>query len=125
MVYLPPHFAELDTDAIHALIRRHSLATIVTLGPDGMSANAVPLLVNPTVGTYGSLIGHVARANDCWREGYHEGETLVVFQGAEAYITPNWYATKQETHQVVPTWNYQVAHAYGELVIHDDPKWVP
>jgi transcriptional regulator len=51
-------------------------------------------------------------------------ESLVVFQSVEAYITPNWYATKRETHEVVPTWNYAVVHAYGRIIVHDDVKWV-
>ena len=59
-----------------------------------------------------------------WRAGQHEGESLAVFGSADAYVSPTWYATKQETHQVVPTWNYAVIHAYGELVVHDDEKWV-
>ena len=44
--------------------------------------------------------------------------------GADAYISPGWYASKAEHGRVVPTWNYITAHVYGTLVVHDDPAWV-
>jgi transcriptional regulator len=124
MVYLPEHFATSDLEALQRLIADQPLATLVTLGPDGITANHIPLLLDASRGGRGTLIGHVARNNDLWREGYHQAETLAVFRSAEAYVSPNWYASKAETHEVVPTWNYAVVHAYGPLVIHDDEKWV-
>ncbi|HYI25356.1 MAG TPA: FMN-binding negative transcriptional regulator [Thermomicrobiales bacterium] len=124
MVYLPPHFEMSDREQIAALIAANPLATLVTIGPDGICANHIPLLLDPNRGDNGTLIGHVARNNDLWRDGHHQGESLAIFQGIDAYITPTWYASKQETHEVVPTWNYAVVHAYGELVIHDDERWV-
>jgi transcriptional regulator len=51
-------------------------------------------------------------------------ETLVIFHGPDAYISPSWYATKQESGKVVPTWNYAVVHAYGTLQVIDDASWV-
>ena len=48
---------------------------------------------------------------------------MAIFAGPDAYISPSWYATKRETGKVVPTWNYVAVHAYGELVVHDDPVW--
>lgn len=124
MVYLPEHFAESRTEALRQVIAAHPLATLVTLGPGGIAANHIPLLLDTARGEFGTLIGHVARSNDLWRTGNHAGESLAVFGSAEAYVSPNWYASKRETHEVVPTWNYAVVHAYGQLVIHDDEKWV-
>lgn len=124
MVYLPEHFDAPDPDGMREIIERFPLATIVTLGPDGICANHIPLLLEPDRGPHGTLIGHVARDNTLWRDGQHQGETLAVFQAQDAYISPNWYPTKAETHKVVPTWNYVVVHAYGPLVIHDDEKWL-
>lgn len=49
---------------------------------------------------------------------------MVVFRGAEAYISPNWYPSKHETHRQVPTWNYEVVHAHGTLTVHDDERFV-
>ncbi len=124
MVYLPKHFAESNPEALHHLIAAFPLATLVTLGADGIAANHIPLLLDPARGEFGTLIGHVARNNEVWREGEHEGESLAVFLGADAYVSPNWYASKAETHEVVPTWNYAVVHAYGSLKVHEDEKWV-
>ncbi len=124
MVYLPPHFEMTDRERIAALIAANPLATLVTIGPDGIVANHIPLLFDPDRGEHGTLIGHVARNNDVWRDGFHQCESLAVFQGVDAYITPTWYASKRVTHEVVPTWNYAVVHAHGPLIIHDDEKWV-
>ncbi|MFI3121692.1 MAG: FMN-binding negative transcriptional regulator, partial [Methylococcaceae bacterium] len=70
------------------------------------------------------LRGHIARANPLWRDLAADVETLAIFHGPDAYISPSWYATKQETDKVVPTWNYAVVHAYGTLRIIDDAVWV-
>jgi transcriptional regulator len=73
---------------------------------------------------FGTLRGHVARANPIWREVVPGSEVLAIFQGPEAYVTPSWYPTKAETGKVVPTWNYAVAHAYGILRVVEDSTWV-
>jgi transcriptional regulator len=124
MVYLPPHFAETDIDAMHALIRAFPIGTLITLGADGLSANHIPFVLDTRAGGTGRLLAHVARNNPVWRNHDADCEALVVFQAADAYISPNWYPTKRETHEVVPTWNYAVVHAYGRIVVHDDEKWV-
>jgi len=124
MVYLPPHFAATDYEAMHQLIRDFPLGTVVTLGAEGLVANHIPFVLDALTGEYGRLLGHVARKNAVWYDHDPEQEVLVVFQSVNAYITPNWYVTKQETHEVVPTWNYSVVHVYGKLIVYDDAKWV-
>ncbi len=118
-MYVPRHFAEDDVAEMHALMRANPLATLVTHGPDGLNANHIPLLLAD-----GSLQGHVARANPLWQAGNVAGEVLVVFQGDDSYISPSGYATKAEHGKVVPTWNYAAVHAYGELRVIDDPRWI-
>jgi transcriptional regulator len=124
MVYLPPLTEEHDLDRIHACIRDFPFATLITIGADGLVADHIPFILDPRAGEHGTLIGHVARNNDVWRPGRHDGEALAVFQSAEAYVSPNWYPGKAETHRAVPTWNYAVVHAWGPLIVHDDPRWV-
>lgn len=124
MVYLPEHFAEHDTSAMHELIERHPLGLLITLGDDGLSANHIPFVLDRNSGSSGRLLGHVARNNAVWHDHAADQEALVVFQAAEGYISPNWYPTKQVAHRAVPTWNYAVAHVYGPLIIHDDEKWL-
>jgi len=123
-VYIPKHFAETDVARMQALMRAHPLATLVSHGPDGLNANHIPWLLANDATPYGTLQGHIARANPLWKTGNVAGEVLVVFQGDESYISPSGYATKTEHGKVVPTWNYAVVHAYGELRVIDDPVWV-
>jgi transcriptional regulator len=124
MVYLPPHFEQSNPDAIRDLIAERPLGTLITLGADGLSANHTPFLLDERSGDCGTLIGHVARNNAVWHDYDASVEALVIFQGPSAYISPNWYPTKQETHEVVPTYNYAVVHAYGPLIVHKDEKWL-
>jgi transcriptional regulator len=123
-VYLPAHFAQDDAAELRRLIEDHPLGTLVTLGSQGLNANHLPFLLVPGQEAHGSLVGHVARNNAVWQDFSDVHDALVIFEGPSAYISPNWYPTKAETHQHVPTYNYVVVHAYGRLVIHDDQKWV-
>ena len=119
-MFVPPHFEETRAEVLAALIRDHPLGTLVTLGAEGLNANHLPFLLDPDPAPRGTLIGHVSRANPAWRDFDREVQALVVFQGADSYITPSWYPTKQQTGKVVPTWNYAVVHAYGHLRIVED-----
>jgi transcriptional regulator len=121
-MYVPPSFNEDRIDVIHDAIRGAGLATLVTLTADGLIASHVPLLLDVEPAPYGTLLGHLARANPQARGA--TGEALAIFLGPDAYITPSWYATKQQTGKVVPTWNYVAVHAYGRLEFIDDPTHV-
>lgn len=123
-MYLPKHFAETDIAVMHELMRAYPLATLVTQGEDGLSANHIPLHLNSSVSEYGTLNGHIARANPLGKKETAIGEVLVIFQGPECYISPSGYATKAETGKVVPTWNYTAVHASGSLRLIDNPDWV-
>ncbi|MBM3342578.1 MAG: FMN-binding negative transcriptional regulator [Betaproteobacteria bacterium] len=117
-------FREQRVEVLHALMRAHPLATLVTLTASGLEANHIPLLIGAEPAPYGTLRGHVARANPLWRAVDARTEVLAVFQGPLGYISPSWYPSKKETGKVVPTWNYAVVHAHGPLVIHDDVEWL-
>ena len=123
-MYQPPHFREERSEVQHALMRAHPLALLVTFGEGGLTANPVPLVLHAEKGGRGVLRGHLARANRQWRTFDPEVESLAVFQGAEAYITPSWYATKRETGKVVPTWNYAVVQVYGRMRVIEDAAWL-
>lgn len=122
-MYLPSHFAEERLDLLHAAMRDHPFATLVTQGPDGAVADHLPLLLHVEADGGGVLHGHVARANPVWRNHPADTEVLVIFHGPQAYVTPSWYPTKHEHGKAVPTWNYQVVHATGCLRIIDDASW--
>ena len=106
------------------LMRERPLATVVTMSSLGLNANHIPLHLSTEPAPFGTLRGHVARANPMWRDLQTGFEALVIFHGPDAYISPSWYATKQESGKVVPTWNYAVVHAYGTLQVIDDASWV-
>jgi transcriptional regulator len=123
-VYNSAHFREERLPVLHELIRREPFATLVTLGPDGLVADHLPMLLDPDAGPLGTLRGHVARANPVWRVHTPAAGALAIFQGASGYVSPAWYPTKRETGRVVPTWNYVVVHAHGPLRIVEDPAWL-
>lgn len=122
-MYLPAHFAETRPEVLHALLREHPFATLVTQGGKGLNADHLPLHFAAGVGPHGALQGHVARANPLWRDAA-DSDVLVIFQGPQAYVTPSWYETKREHGKAVPTWNYVVVHARGRLRVIDDPAWL-
>jgi len=123
-MYIPTHFEQPCIEAMHELIRSRPLATLVTLSSNGLNANHIPLHLSEAPSPFGTLRGHVARSNPILRDLESDIEVLAIFHGPDAYIRPSWYATKQETGKVVPTWNYTVVHAYGSLRIIDDASWV-
>lgn len=122
-MYTPNHFEETRPEWLHQLVRDHPLGLLITHGPQGLDATPVPFLLDAEPGTPGVLRAHVARANPVWREA-GDSEVLVVFQGPQAYVSPNWYPSKAQNGKAVPTWNYIVVQARGRLVVRDDAAWL-
>ena len=123
-MYLPKHFDEQRPEWLHPLMAAHPLALVITPGADGLTtADTLPLMLatgdNSPDSSHGTLHGHVARANPLWRLADGQ-EVLVVFQGPQGYVSPNWYPSKAEHGQVVPTWNYAMVQARGRLRALDD-----
>jgi transcriptional regulator len=125
-MYVPAHFAEQRLDVLHRLIHEHPLGTLVTLQPDGLDACHIPFEIAPAsaAAPHGTLRAHIARNNPLWRSATPAVDALIIFQGPQAYITPSWYAEKQASGKVVPTYNYATVHAYGPLRIIDDAAWL-
>lgn len=122
-MYVPPAYRETRAEVLHALVRAHPLGTLVTAGAAGLTANLIPFdLVETAGGTV--LRAHLARANPQCEDLRAGAETLVIFQGPEAYVTPSWYAAKAEHGRVVPTWNYAVVQVRGRPQVFDAPDWL-
>lgn len=119
-MYVPPAFAENRLPVLFDAIRRAGLATLVTLGSEGLEATPVPLLLDAAEGERGTLYGHLSRGNPQWRRADGRVEALVMVQGPDAYVTPSWYPAKAETGKAVPTWNYVAVHAHGPLEVFED-----
>jgi transcriptional regulator len=123
-MYVNPLHRLTDRETLFALMTSHPLGAWVCHGRDGLVANHVPFLLDRSRGPFGTLIGHVSRANSVWRELASAGPSVVMFQGRQAYITPGWYPGKAEHGEVVPTWNYVVAHAHGVARVVEDRDWL-
>ena len=124
-MYVPNSFREEDPAKLAELIARHPLASLVTLGPEGLHMSPVPLLYDPTPrqgAPYGLLRGHLARANPQWRQFNPAVPALAIFTGPNAYISPNWYPSKTEHGKAVPTWNYAVVEAQGPLRVIEETE---
>lgn len=117
-MYLPPHFQEIDADEIRAIVETAPLACVVAQTAEGLIANHVPMLSGPD----GTLIGHVALANEMHRLIADGQEVLAIFRGGDGYVSPNFYPSKPEHHRHVPTWNYQVVHVYGDIAFQHDEQ---
>ena len=113
-----------EVKAMHALMDDHALGAWVVNSAEGLVANHVPLLLDRSRGPHGTLVGHVARANPVWRALNPDTPSIVMFQGPQSYITPNWYPGKAEHGKVVPTWDYAVVHAHGVARAIEDPAWL-
>ncbi len=120
-MYRPKHFALDDVAEYLALMQAQPLATVVQHTEAGLQANHIPLLVERQNDAW-RIRGHVARANSMWQVA--NAQVLLVFQGADAYISPSWYASKAIDHKAVPTWNYAAVHVSGRLVVHEDEAWL-
>jgi len=119
-MYVPPAFRDDDKTSLLTTIRAARLANFVTATADGPLATPLPLFLDESEGERGVIYGHLAKANPQWRVP-PLGDGLAIFMGPDAYVTPSWYATKQETGKVVPTWNYIAVHAHGPVEFFEDP----
>jgi transcriptional regulator len=123
-VYVPKANEETRVEVMHALMRAHPLASLVTLNSGELFATHLPMVVHEGGGEFGVLRGHVARANPQWKDFDASVEALAIFAGPQHYITPTWYPSKHETGKEVPTWNYAVVHACGPLRVVEDAEWL-
>jgi len=123
-MYLPSVFEEARPGVLAQLIRSHPLSTFVVHADGELVANHIPLILDTAAGTHGVLRGHVARANSVWKFLNGAADAVAIFQGPQAYISPNWYPSKQADGKVVPTWNYAVVHAHGRPRAIEDREWL-
>ena len=122
-MFMPDHFRVDDAAEMHALMRTHPFAALVSMTPSGLYGTHLPTVLKDE-GPHGTIECHLARANPHWKDLAKGEEAMMIFQGADGYITPNWYATKAATGKAVPTWNYAIVHAYGRPAIMNDKDWL-
>ena len=108
---------------MHALMRARPFATLVSAGSAGLYATHLPTVLKDE-GARGTIECHLARPNPHWKDLAEGGEALMIFQGPEGYITPNWYPSKARHGKAVPTWNYAAVHAYGRPAVMQEKDWL-
>ena len=122
-MYIPAHFSENRPEELHRIINEHPLGALVTHTSQGLDANHIPFEFDAGKGPHGTLQAHIARNNPL-KDIADDAEVMVIFRSVDAYISPNWYPSKHETHRQVPTWNYEVVHVHGRIRIIDDEKFI-
>ncbi|WP_110995088.1 FMN-binding negative transcriptional regulator [Pseudomonas sichuanensis] len=115
-----PH-QEHDLGRLHQHMLQTRLATLISHGEQGLLATHLPMLVATDEGEFGTVYGHLARANPQWHDLAQGAEALLVFPGADAYVSPGFYPSKADNPKVVPTWNYTAVHAWGPAAVIHEP----
>ena len=123
-MYIPKFNEEKDVSKLHTHIEWNPRGAWTAIGDDNIVANHIPFLLHRNEGELGTLVVHVARANNIWQGFSTKKDSLVIFQGEQSYMSPNWYPSKHEDGKGVPTWWYMVAHAHGIPKIIEDPEWL-
>ncbi len=123
-MYLPDHFTAPSTRNIHEAMVTATIGELVTFDGTALTGSTLPWVLDRDRSEYGTLRGHVARANPQWQTAVAHVDALVIFHGPDAYVSPSMYPSKPRHGRVVPTWNYVTVHASGPLIIHDDAAWV-
>jgi transcriptional regulator len=119
-MYTPQHFEQHNEVSLFDLIEQYPFATLVTHSNSGIEANHIPLYLQENKDKK-LLLGHIAKANPLWKTVQEGAEALIIFNGPNCYISPNYYPSKQENGRVVPTWNYVAVHVKGNIkYFHDD-----
>ncbi|MFC6997609.1 FMN-binding negative transcriptional regulator [Rufibacter roseus] len=109
-MYIPPHYLQQDPEKLLSFIRTYPFATLVSTQENRPCATHLPFTANASEEGKLVLHSHMARANSQWKNLVGQ-EVLVIFQEPHAYISPSFYNKPLN----VPTWNYAVVHAYGQV----------
>jgi transcriptional regulator len=121
-MFTPSSYKETDLSQLQQQIEQTRLAVLVTQGEQGLQASHLPLLLDRSQGSNGTLYGHFARANRQWQDLENGAEALVVFAGPDAYVSAGYYPSKAEDPRTVPTWNYVAVHAWGKAQVYHDAE---
>lgn len=123
-MYVPKFNEEKDLSILHSLVKSKPLGAWTTISDGEIAINHIPFVLHENQGELGTLVGHVARSNNIYQTFARDVDSVVVFQGHQAYITPSWYPSKHKHGKAVPTWNYVVVHAHGIPKKNEDPEWL-
>ncbi len=118
-MYIPRLNKVDDPETIRQFVADTGFGALVSPSETGLKVTHLPFLYVNSPGE-GVISGHMAKVNDHWKAFDGEQESVVIFQGPNAYVSPEWY----ETRPAVPTWNYGVVHMRGAVTAIHDPDWL-
>ncbi|MGV6852474.1 MAG: FMN-binding negative transcriptional regulator, partial [bacterium] len=121
-MFSPRYFQQHDQSELYALMRDYPLAVIIKHDGQGFDAHHIPLTLSEQNGEV-TLKGHIAKANSLWKQNEDSQQVLVIFNGPESYISPNYYPGKKVDGKVVPTWNYVAVHVRGAITFIHENEW--
>ncbi len=111
-----PEYNRIEGRAVAlAFMQANPFAILISATDNGPFATHLPILVREVDGRV-QLRGHMAKANPHWKSIGQDQESLAIFHGPHAYISPSLY----ETRESVPTWNYAAVHVYGRGTFFTD-----
>ncbi len=120
-MHAPAAFRVNDVSELAAFVEARHFGTLVVAGPNGPQAAHVPMLLNrDEAGLPVSLECHVAKSNPVAALAAAGARALAIFNGADAYVTPSLYLSKQQHGRVVPTWNYIAVEIAGDVIAFND-----
>lgn len=120
-----PKFCKIeDFSVLTNLVQENPLGSWSAIADGEIIVNHIPFILYKTRGEFGTLAGHVSRANNIWSTFSKNQNSVVVFHGEQSYISPSWYPSKYKEGKAVPTWNYAVVQAHGMPAEIEDPEWL-
>ena len=122
-MFQPRCFEQNDLKKNLEFISEFPLATLISHSKGQFEVNHIPMIVK-NVGQDYFLEGHIAKANSLFKNIKNHAQTMMVFHGPNAYISPNWYPSKKIDGKAVPTWNYAVVHVTGIIQFEENHDWI-
>ncbi len=122
-MHIPSKFQQKDESQLKAIMREYPFGTLVIHSASGLEATHLPVILANNEGK-DVIHGHIAKANKIWQSVENGDEILLIFNGPNCYVSPNYYPTKKESGKAVPTWNYVVVHVKGRIAFIHDEQWI-
>jgi len=123
MMHIPSKFKQKNDNQLKNIIKEYSFATLVTYSQSGIDATHLPVILRNIEGK-DVIQAHIAKANKLWQSVKSGSKVLLIFNGPNCYISPNYYPTKKDSGKAVPTWNYVAVHVKGNISFIHDEQWL-
>jgi|SRR5580704_15031743 transcriptional regulator len=116
-MYIPEFNRVRNQADMVSFVHANPFAILVSSSDNGPFATHIPILARQ-VDDQMVLHGHIAKSNPHGALLQGNQESLAIFHGPHAYISPKLY----ESRESVPTWNYAAVHVYGNVRPVTDPE---